>query len=84
MKTNWSSGVNLDLMARAVSEWYEVVAKGGKHILMTAFAKLRGIEPGTFKKYACADKTKRREFGAPSYCSSRRRCDALFLGGRQG
>ena len=66
MKTDWSSGVNLDLMTRAVSSWDELVAKGGKHVLMTAFAKLQGIEPGTFKKYACTDKTNRRELGAPS------------------
>ena len=66
VKTGYSSGDNLELMTRAVSAWYELVAKGGKHVSMTAFAKLRGIEPGTFRKYACGDKTKRRKLGASS------------------
>lgn len=65
-RINWGEGENLVKLTAAVNEW---IGKSGRFLSednmeMKRFCFIVGIPKSTFKKYVCADVTKRRTLGA--------------------
>ena len=63
-RTDWSTRANLKKMKEAVEEWDRIKDTVRAPPSKAAFAKLRGIPPYTFHKYAHNDVTKRRRLGS--------------------
>ena len=66
--TKTSQGDGLARLTSAVEDWDALVASGKSDVKKMKFAEQRGIEPGTFGRYACGKKgdPKRRKLGAAS------------------
>lgn len=88
-RTNWSTEENQKVLEAAVEEWDEKRGRyldgNGEARQMKEFAATVGIPYHTFRKYACEDKSKRREIGkavgrAPLIAGQQQKflCDTLI------